>query len=344
MRPSVKDYPWPHMGYAHIKGISTKERGSRKNEREAQAIAVWIAENREKLESYYRKEGKKSGEIGNIVGIVTPFAAQKRAIYAALRKMKIQLSKVGTVHALQGGERPLVLFSPVYCSRDPGSYFFDQGPNMLNVAVSRAKDSFLVFGDMDIFDPATTTPSGILARYLFADEGNELPGFTLPARSEYGLESKQLHLVNSLEMHIGTLSRAFERAQEKLVIVSPYLRQRAIEADGLAQKTAAAVRRGVRITVYVDDGFNGRLELPAASAAAQVLQKNGAEIKLCHNIHSKVLCIDSDIFVEGSFNWLSAERNHSHYARHETSLIYMGPQARSFIADTIRDVEKAVIG
>ena len=55
---------------------------------------------------------------------------------------------VGTVHALQGAERDVVIFSPVYSKHADGG-FIDLSPSMLNVAVSRAKDAFLVFGDMD---------------------------------------------------------------------------------------------------------------------------------------------------------------------------------------------------
>ena len=42
-------------------------------------------------------------------------------------------------------------------------------------AVSRAKDSFLVFGDMDLFEvqPASS-PRGLLAKYLFESEKNAL--------------------------------------------------------------------------------------------------------------------------------------------------------------------------
>ena len=237
----------------------------------------------------------------------------------------------------------MVLFSPVYCNRDPKGYFFDQGLNMLNVAVSRAKDSFLVFGDMDILDPNLKTPSGILARYLFADEGNEITGFDLPLRSDKDFTEEELFLVNTLPRHLGTLSKAFKRAEERLVIVSPYLRWRAVEADGLVQRTADAVGRGVEVTIYVDDGFNDCLNQASAARAAQALQEKGANIKLCHNIHSKIICIDSDIFVEGSFNWLSAERVQNDHMRHETSMIYMGSKAGEFIEDTIRDIETAVV-
>jgi len=37
---------------------------------------------------------------------------------------------------------------------------------MLNVAVSRAKDSFILFGDTRIFDETKKTPSGVLKKHL----------------------------------------------------------------------------------------------------------------------------------------------------------------------------------
>ena len=45
---------------------------------------------------------------------------------------------------------------------------------MLNVAVSRAKDSFLVFGDMSLFNIKSLSPTGILAKYLFEKEDNKM--------------------------------------------------------------------------------------------------------------------------------------------------------------------------
>ena len=68
-----------------------------------------------------------------------------------------------------------MIFSPVYGIDDRPPYFFDRDNSMLNVAVSRAKDSFLVFGNMNNFDQkASSKPSGILASFLFRDEANEI--------------------------------------------------------------------------------------------------------------------------------------------------------------------------
>ncbi|MEP5340214.1 MAG: AAA domain-containing protein [Algibacter sp.] len=75
--------------------------------------------------------------------------------------------KIGTVHALQGAERSIIIFSSVYGEGEVDTMFFDRDnkPNMLNVA-SRAKDSFFIFGNMGIFDSSKNTPSSKLAKYL----------------------------------------------------------------------------------------------------------------------------------------------------------------------------------
>lgn len=75
---------------------------------------------------------------------------------------------IGTVHALQGAERPIILFSSVYGPNMKNtSFFFDMGPNMLNVAVSRAKDSFIMFGHDNLYrNDANRNPSSLLYKYI----------------------------------------------------------------------------------------------------------------------------------------------------------------------------------
>ena len=335
MRTALTDYPWPHLGYVHVKGQAALDHGSRKNEREAQTMVAWIADNQEAFTEHYGRT------LDEIVGIITPFAAQKRVLLSALRQRRLELSKVGTVHALQGGERPIILFSPVYTTQDSTTrYFFDRGPNMLNVAVSRAQDSFVVFGDMDIFNSELNTPSGILARHLFARAENEMVGVPVPGRERVAEEA--VHHIRTLDKHVRTLSRAFERAQKKLAIVSPFLRWRAVADDEICAQVQAAVNRGVSVDIYVDKEFNENLTLPAAEKAAAALRESGAQVHICHNIHSKVVCIDDEVFIEGSFNWLSAERSITNYARYETSIIYTGPMAATFIQETLADIQQRI--
>ncbi|MBF4254377.1 superfamily I DNA helicase, partial [Vibrio anguillarum] len=100
------------------------------------------------------------------VGIITPFSAQVNQIKTACSEFDIKAGKgddqltVGTVHSLQGAERKIIIFSHVYTRHNDGG-FIDMDPSMLNVAVSRAKDAFLVFGDLDIIEAApSSSPRG----------------------------------------------------------------------------------------------------------------------------------------------------------------------------------------
>ena len=164
----------PAMGHLHIDGKCERRGGSRANQVEAATIAEWIVHHRVELEAKYGKP------IHEIIGVVTPFGGQVATITEECTARGIRVGKedgemtVGTVHSLQGAERLLVIFSPTY-SRDADGQFMDRRRSMLNVGVSRAKDSFLVFGDMAIFNVADTgAPRGLLASFLFANQSNAI--------------------------------------------------------------------------------------------------------------------------------------------------------------------------
>ncbi len=171
--PSAEGFSLPPIGYLHIVGKSEQFGSSRRNQIEAQTIARWIAFQAGALIQHYNRP------LSEIVGVVTPFKQQSNAISHSLAELGIRDVTVGTVHALQGAERAIVIFSSVYDPQQAQTFFFDRQPNMLNVAVSRAKDSFLVFGDRRIFKVDESIPSGLLAKFLFAREANALPKLPL---------------------------------------------------------------------------------------------------------------------------------------------------------------------
>lgn len=173
----------PPFGYQNVFGQSQYIGGSHDNEKEANAILEWLLAYKDYIETFY---GQGEKRIYEIVAIITPFVAQKKLInnklktsrYAVLKgKSKKDFITAGTVHALQGAERDVVIFSPVYTIRDgnPADFFFNRSKNILNVAVSRAMNSFLVFGDLNVFkvgDPGL--PSHLLGEFLFSEPGNDL--------------------------------------------------------------------------------------------------------------------------------------------------------------------------
>lgn len=174
LRPANPNSFLPPFSYVHVEGVDEAVSKSRKNAIEADVIVKWIGRNRDAIQNHYRDQKTGlPGELWKILAVVTPFKTQAALIESKLQKEIPDLAykntklTVGTVHALQGAEREMVIFSATYGKGYSGGMFFDKSPNMLNVAVSRAKDSFIVVGYMPIFDPSKTSkPSGLLARHL----------------------------------------------------------------------------------------------------------------------------------------------------------------------------------
>jgi hypothetical protein len=316
----------PALGYLHVDGRAFTSGSSRSNPLEAQTIAAWLDANRTTLEARYRKP------LEQIAAIVTPFGRQVREIREACASRRIAVEgreamTVGTVHALQGAERPVVIFSPVYSKHADGG-FIDLSPSMLNVMVSRAKDSCLVFGDMDVMVVAKAgSPRAVLADFLFASELNALE-FAAEPRTDLTQESGQLQMLRDAAGHDAFLLDALSGAGRRYTIVSPWVIASTMERVGFLAAFEAAVRRGAEIDVFADPLLNSGPG-PAAGGLTQmeavekVFSKIGVRLHKLPKLHSKIVAIDTDLLCIGSYNWLSADR-HGQYARHETSFVYRG--------------------
>lgn len=331
----------PPMGYLHINGKCEQQRGgSRFNLLEAQTIAAWLVKHKSEIEQRYEKE------LHEVVGVVTPFGGQVRAIVDACQQQGIVAGRhsdgltVGTVHSLQGAERHIVIFSPAYSKHADGP-FIDRSPSMLNVAVSRAKDSFLVFGDMEIFDPLDVgRPRGLLGDYLFSQANNALDFLPLPRKDIPILKDRFSTLVNS-EQHDEFLRSVLNTATSEVNIASPWLRKNNTEKSGILSAIVAAVKRGVAVTVFSDQGKNTNMSAKNALASwdemADALDKAGAKLVNIGNLHSKLVMKDRDILCIGSYNWLSAARQ-GKYVDHETSFVYSGPKVASEALAILKDL------
>lgn len=346
-RGDDQDTLFPAMGYLHVDGLGQQANsGSRYNALEAETIAAWLAANQQTIENHYKQP------LHRLVGVVTPFAAQVGAIKAALAKHNITTGSgehaltVGTVHSLQGAERALVIFSPVYSKHEDGG-FIDSSNSMLNVAVSRAKDSFLVFGDMDLFEiqPAST-PRGILAKYLFASESHALT-FTLPGRRDLMNSQQQMMTLHGSDQHDQFLNRCLAEVRKSIQIVSPWLIWDRLEQTGFLAAMVSAQSRGVTITVVTDESFNTNDRDEAKRArkrqllaeAIEKLVALGMTVKLVKRVHSKVVIGDESLLCVGSFNWFSAIRQ-GEYANYDTSMVYRGDKVNAEIQTLQQSLSK----
>lgn len=331
----------PALGYLHVDGICQQSNGgSRHNLLEAQTIAAWIRANEAELTARYKKE------LWEILGVITPFGAQTRAIVQACAALGIRTGKgdgemtVGTVHSFQGAERPVVIFSAVYSKHADGE-FIDRKDSMLNVAVSRAKDSFLVFGDMDLFSQVPISkPRGRLSQFLLADPANALT-FDYQPREDLQTARTGLSHLHEAGEHDRFLLQTLKTARQQVQIVTPWVKLRGMQESGALDVMSEAVGRGVQVVVYTDLQLNIGISRASPKGAPESIAEfrvaveklKSREVKVCvvNKVHSKIVMADEELLCVGSFNWLSAQRS-GDFVRHETSMVYRGPDVSGEIA------------
>jgi hypothetical protein len=163
-------------------GSQQRFAGSWINPEEIEQVASWL--------SYLLQCGIRPAEIG----VITPFRSQSEALARRLGSARIPLARayeeeepdagpglfaardldgggvsVGTVHRFQGGERSIILFSSTL-TRAANLRFVDERVNLLNVAVSRAREHLLVIGH---------EPTLLAGRHtrLLVSQATRSPGF-----------------------------------------------------------------------------------------------------------------------------------------------------------------------
>jgi very-short-patch-repair endonuclease len=140
---TIKEVPWGAGVHAkHIKGKCERGAGGKSYQNKPEAGEV-IA-----LVKALMKENHSSLSIG----IVTPFRAQLDLIKERLdEEGLLENITVGVAHTFQGDERDVVIFS-LTASRGikpTGIRFMEEPPNLVNVAVTRAREALFVVGDLD---------------------------------------------------------------------------------------------------------------------------------------------------------------------------------------------------
>lgn len=244
-----KKHELPDKGYLNIPGQSEKRGTSRVNKLEAKIIAKWIYSRTEKLENEYGKV------IHEILAVVTPYKTHVFLIKKELLNINKSYRKmtVGTVHSLQGAEREIVIFSTVLGTKDSRTFLNSQY-NMLNVAVSRTKHSFLVFGNTNILNALENNPLGNLKKWLIEENDAELSNKIVYDSEDF--YNGQIMRINTLKGHRAILKRAFEVAENQVVIVSPFISIYAIKADNLDRLINKKNQERIKTVVVTDSNLD----------------------------------------------------------------------------------------
>ncbi len=96
------------------------------------------------------------------IGVITPFANQRDLIQQTLNQKGVQNATCGTVHAYQGDEKDVVLFSLALTDRTmPGTYkWLTENRELINVATSRARDKLVVVSSTKELERLHTSHDG----------------------------------------------------------------------------------------------------------------------------------------------------------------------------------------
>lgn len=143
-----------------------------------------------------------AGHKDKSIGVITPFVNQKKLIEEALKREGLNHVACGTVHAFQGDEKDVVLFSTAISdSTQAGTYeWLKNNRELINVAASRAKDQLIVLSD-----------SGNLNR-LHQKEGSDDLYELVKYVQANGMSRVSRKMANSRALGIKPFSTAMEEA------------------------------------------------------------------------------------------------------------------------------------
>ncbi|MDD3596992.1 AAA domain-containing protein [Sulfuricurvum sp.] len=249
-------------------------------------------------------------DVANEVGIVTPYAAQENLLINRVGKLlnhSDKKTKIGTVHKFQGVEFNVVIFSSVIYKEADSATFINGKPNLLNVAVSRAKNLFIVAGNYNKLKKS----GGFLGKIC---EYSEKRGYVISIDTNIDKrEVKPLpNLPNLNDLHTCEHLVWFEqhvtKASKSIDICSPWVKIDTV--NHYLELFKSTIRKGVSINIYygyMEDKI-GDIE------AINLLKSIGCKMLFKpETTHSKFVIIDEKIVCLGSFNWLC--QRHFKYCR-----------------------------
>lgn len=144
-----------------------------------------------------------------------------------------------------------------------------------------------------------------------------------------------LSYLSTVEAHRRELIKWFERAKNRIIIISPYVSAQKFSHDTYKKDFTcdlinSVLQRGVHLVFICSNDKKSRL----SPYFDQFANNPYFHLIFKNDIHAKTAIIDSDLITEGSFNWLETARSErfEHY-KHEATMICQGTEATKFIDD-----------
>jgi predicted nucleic acid-binding Zn-ribbon protein len=241
------------------------------------------------------------------IGVISAFRAQANALRESLSKEFPQLKNaIGTIHTFQGSERRVIILSTKVCRRQDSVRWINRRPNLLNVAVSRAKELFILVGNLHLLEEA-----GDYTRQLvehIREQGIILEyKTTIEVAPEYRSSPGNSWIYDC--DHLEILAEALRDAEQELYVIAPEIRGKA--AQKFSQDVVAALKRDVNVTVIYGfpNNSNENEEETSDEKKLKTLFNKYKGARIFHlkgqGTNERILICDRKFAVVGSWNWLS---------------------------------------
>ncbi|MEM8505199.1 MAG: AAA domain-containing protein [Cyanobacteria bacterium P01_D01_bin.1] len=239
------------------------------------------------------------------IGVVSPFSAHAKALRARLKKRfrSIEEDAIGTVHKFQGSEKRVMIFSTRVCQRENSLQWMNRKPNILNVAVSRAKELFILVGNLPFLE------RGRFTRKLIEHTKEHGVVLEYKTEAEVSLNDDSVaydSVIQNCE-HINAFLDVLDGVQQELLLAVP--RIGGSSAIQFIESVKAVLERGVKVTVIYGTPSQ-RAE--QKGSPEQKLKKlfdryDYAKLVRVENMgtNQRLLLCDDEFAIAGSWNWLS---------------------------------------
>ncbi len=267
------------------------------------------------------------------IGIISIFRPQADALRQRLPQEFPGLNKdndIGTIHTFQGSERKVIILSTKVCQPQDSFSWINRRPNLLNVAVSRAKELFVLVGNLYWLEKA-----GGFTRQLVEHirEHGDITEYKPEIENPY--QSSVSSPVFDCD-HLTYFRRAIQEVEQELTIVTPWIRGN--EPKQFANDIISALEKGVQITVIYgycspdsdsNDGNDAEVERKLKDLLGPRLIRSYSG-----GTNQRILLWDDKFAVVGSWNWLSHQYQDFCSKSLANPMVQIRRETSVFIADS----------
>lgn len=265
------------------------------------------------------------------IGVISPFKVHADALREDLCSRRnfpeFHKDDIGTIHTFQGSQKRVIILSTKVCRPQDNFTFINRKLNLLNVAVSRAEELFILVGNLYRLEKAGCYTERLVKHI-------QTNGLVFDYKSKSELENpykdSAIDIVSNCR-HLDYFTRAIQEVEQELIVVTPWIR--GDEPKQFADNIVSALERGVQVKVvygYVNPARESYANNDDNDAEAEKLLRDlfTSYPKSClirsrsEGTNQRILFWDNKFAVVGSWDWLS------HRYRDKCDLSLMNPDAQ----------------